>query len=564
MQTTPQSRIDEFTQAKWWGEQTIYDLFVQAEKRSDHLALVDPANRATFTDGFPQRLTYGQLSQHIDALSDLYFRGGIRENDIVVIQLPNIIELPITYLALARLGAIVSPVPVQYGAHELNQAIEKLDPAAYVTVSNLKSQNLSEAHGRLFEQQCPVFSFGDDVGAAIIPLNLQRHTPSPAWQTYVETRTASANDILTICWTSGTTGSPKGVPRSHNHWIISGISSSDSASMTSEDIILNPFPMVNMAGLGGFLFPWLLSGNTLVLHHPFDLNQFLQQIADESVSYTIAAPALLNMLLKDPDIMAATDLSSLRAIGSGGSPLTEWMVSTFQNDYNIPVSNIFGSNEGMCLSSSAVDLPNPADRAVFFPRYGLPGAQWKSRVSKMTKTRLVDASSGKEIVVAGIQGELEISGPSVFDGYWQSEQDNLQVFSEDGYFRTGDVFEIVDDPINSIYYRFVGRSKDIIVRGGMNISPDEIDSLLAGHPKLAAAAVTGYDDDLLGERVGAVVVVKPGESVVLLDITDYLRQLGIAVFKLPEQLRVVASLPINATGKVVRRDLKPLFEKPMP
>jgi acyl-coenzyme A synthetase/AMP-(fatty) acid ligase len=159
MQTTPQSRIDEFTQAKWWGEQTIYDLFVQAEKRSDHLALVDPANRATFTDGFPQRLTYGQLSQHIDALSDLYFRGGIRENDIVVIQLPNIIELPITYLALARLGAIVSPVPVQYGAHELNQAIEKLDPAAYVTVSNLKSQNLSEAHGRLFEQQCPVFSF---------------------------------------------------------------------------------------------------------------------------------------------------------------------------------------------------------------------------------------------------------------------------------------------------------------------------------------------------------------------------------------------------------------------
>ena len=561
MQTTPQQRIDEFTQAGWWGEETLYDFFLAAAKRPDHLALVDPANRSAITDGEPQRFSYKQLGECIDFLSDLFFQGGIQENDKVVVQLPNIVELPITYLALARLGAILSPVPVQYGPHELNQTIEKLSPAAFVTLSNFKSKNLAESHGRIFTNHCPVFSFGDQITTDRVALNLALHKPSSAWQAYVSERTPSANDILTICWTSGTTGSPKGVPRSHNNWLVSGISSLDATKMTQDDILLNPFPMVNMAGIGGFLFPWLISGNTLVLHHPFELKLFLQQIADEKISYSVAAPAVLNMLLKEPEIMSAADLSSLRAIGSGGAPLTEWMVASFQDDYNIPVSNLFGSNEGMCMSSNIDDLPSPADRAIYFPRYGLEGIRWASRVSKMTKTRLVDIDTGVESLSPGKAGELEIFGPSIFDGYWESEQDNALVFSDDGYFRTGDVFEIADDPTKSMFYKFVGRSKDIIVRGGMNISPDEIDKLLAGHPKLAAAAVTGFDDEVLGERIGAVVVAKPGQSIVLGDLTDYLRGIGLAVFKLPEKIRVVAELPMNATGKVLRRELKSLFDE---
>ena len=145
MQTTPQQRIDEFTQAGWWGEETLYDFFLAAAKRPDHLALVDPANRSAITDGEPQRFSYKQLGKCIDFLSDLFFQGGIQENDKVVVQLPNIVELPITYLALARLGAILSPVPVQYGPHELKQTIEKLSPDAFVTLSNFKSKNLAES-----------------------------------------------------------------------------------------------------------------------------------------------------------------------------------------------------------------------------------------------------------------------------------------------------------------------------------------------------------------------------------------------------------------------------------
>ncbi|MBT8080282.1 MAG: acyl--CoA ligase, partial [Gammaproteobacteria bacterium] len=160
---------------------------------------------------------------------------------------------------------------------------------------------------------------------------------------------------------------------------------------------------------------------------------------------------------------------------------------------------------------------------------------------------------------AGKQGEMEIQGATVFDGYWKSPEANAECFTDDGFFRTGDVFEIVGDGEESRFYKFVGRCKDIIVRGGVNISPDEIDNLLAGHPKVAEAAVVGYEDEIMGERVGAVIVPKPGETVTLDELTDFLRGKGLAVFKLPEALRCIDEIPHNAVGKVLRRDLVGLF-----
>ena len=178
----------------------------------------------------------------------------------------------------------------------------------------------------------------------------------------------------------------------------------------------------------------------------------------------------------------------------------------------------------------------------------------------MTRTRLVDLETRAIVYQPGVRAELEIAGPSVFDGYWQAEATNAEVFSGDGFFRTGDVFEIPEEPEKSDFYRFVGRSKDIIVRGGMKISPDEIDNVLAGHPRVSAVAVTGYEDPVLGERIGVAVVPQPGQAVSLDDLTDYLRQQGLAIFKLPERLIEVDALPMNATGKVLRAELRKQFE----
>lgn len=562
MRTTPQERIDDLSKPGWWGTETLDSLFVAAvEKYGDRTALVDQFNRSEFTDGKAQRLSFDQLANAAENLAAKFFAHGLRRDDIVVVQLPNIAELAIIYLALGKLGVILSPVPIQYGLYELNKARELLDPAAFISLTNFKGKNFASEHGAAFTEKSKVFCFGNDCPKSSTALLLDTAKPvaNKDYQAYISGLDLDANDIFTICWTSGTTGQPKGVPRSHNMWIASATASMDSAELGENEMVLNPFPMVNMAAIGGFLYCWFMRGCTLVLHHPFDMEVFLQQIQDEKIAYTIAPPAVLTMLLNKREILDSYDISNLRRIGSGSAPLSEFMVAGFGEDYNIDILNIFGSNEGICLTSGPKDLPDYADRAHFFPRFGIDGLGWDNRARDFVKTRLVNTESGEFVTKTGTQGELEIWGATVFDGYYKSPEANAEVFSSDGYFRTGDLFEITGEGKIPKFYKYVGRCKDIIVRGGVNISPAEIDSELAAHPKISDVCVVGVDDDVMGERIAVAVVAKPGETVVLKDLTSFLKDKGMAVFKLPEKLLCVEALPYNATGKSQRRDVKALF-----
>lgn len=563
MRTTPAERIAEFTKKKWWGEATLTTIFDRAVADSPHrLALVDPLNRCDITDGDALRLTFSEVADHAEKLAATLLAQGIEKDDIVVVQLPNIVELPLLFIALARLGAIVSPVPVQYGVHELSKIQEVLQPKAYISVTHLKGEAFVAVNKQAFPPACKVFVFGDDAPAGTINLDkemLGQATLEPLAR-YLESLSVSANDIFTICWTSGTTGKPKGVPRTHNMWLASAYTTFDVVHFHQNDVLLNPFPLVNMASIGGFLYNWLLSQSRLVLHHPLDLKVFLKQIEEEKVTYTIAPPALLTMLLKDPAMMSATDISSMRIIGSGGAPLSPWMVKEYQENHKIIVINIFGSNEGMVLISGYEDFPDPELRAEYFPRFGVDGLVWHNRIATQIKTRLVDIHTGEEITEPGKPGELLLWGASVFDGYYDSPEANKRVFSEDGFFHTGDMFEIPHNEAHQRFYHFVGRCKDIIIRGGVKISPDELDNLLAGHPKVAEIAVVGYADAVMEERICAVAVPRPGESICLEDLTDFLKDKKVAIFKLPEKLLIVDQLPRNPLGKVLRIDLKKMAE----
>ncbi len=563
MRTTSPERIKDLTDRGWWGDQTLDSIFRDAVERTpDQEALVDQFNRSELCAGDAQRYTFAELGNVVENLAAALHEHGLRQDDIVVVQLPNVVELVVLYLALGRLGVILSPVPVQYGPFELAKAKELLDPVAFITISDCKGQKFASEHGAVFAADCKVFSFGGDAPDGVIPLALSAETPTEhtSYHEYLGSIEVTANDIFTICWTSGTTGTPKGVPRSHNMWISSAIGAHDAAELKDNEMLLNPFPVVNMAAIGGFLYCWLMRSCTLVLHHPFDMGTFLRQIQDEKIAYTIAPPAVLTMLLKKREILDSVDISSLRCIGSGSAPLSEFMVGGFKNDYGIEILNIFGSNEGICLASGPAELPDPAERAQFFPRFGVEGLDWANRIGSRVRTRLMDLQTGKEVTATGQQGELEIWGATVFDGYLNSPEANAEVFADDGYFRTGDVFEITGSDGDLPFYKFVGRCKDIIVRGGVNISPDEIDNVLAGHPKLAEVCVVAYEDEVMGERIGAVVVPKPGEEITLDEITGFLRENGLAVFKLPEAFVVVDELPKNATGKVVRREAKEMFD----
>jgi acyl-CoA synthetase (AMP-forming)/AMP-acid ligase II len=555
-------RVAQYTERGWWGDKTLSDLFLDNVSRSpDTLAVVDPPNRASLVPGEPRRLTYAELQTATDRFALALLDAGIGKDDVVMVQLPNIVELVVVYLASARIGAIVTPLPVQFRSHELRHAMGLTGPKVFITTREFADHDHVEMAQRL-RPECPslehVIALGDDLPAGVISLAaiLDTDVDTSAVDAFAATHPVSADDVHTICWTSGTVAEPKGVPRSHNLWIAIAWATVDGAGLEEGDTLLNPFPLVNMSAIGGMLVPWLLTRGTLVMHQPLDLPVFLAQLGGERVRYTVAPPVLLNLLLLRPGLLENADLSHIRNIGSGSAPLSPWMVAQWQERHGIPILNFFGANEGTALMSDPIDIPDPEERARYFPRLGVPGLTWSNRVAGMIETKLLHPETREVVTEPGEVGELAIRGATVFSGYWKRPGLTEASFDADGYFLTGDLFAVAGE--HEDRYRFVGRLKNLIIRGGMNIAPEEIEYLLADHPMIEDVAVVGVPDGRrLGEEVvTAIVVPKEGEEVKLGDLTDFLKQKDIAAYKLPKRLVSVQSLPRNAVGKVLKREIK--------
>jgi len=540
----------EHRAVKWWGDQTLGAMFrANAAKTPARLAVADAPNRSAFAFGEPRRLTYAELERDVDRIASALSAKGVGKDDIVLVQLPNIVEIIAVYFACAEIGAIVSPIAVQYREHELREISKIMAPRAFICASPVKGAVRPEAARASLPAETAFFTFGPDAPPGAVDLST---APARAAAANDRHPGSGADDVFTICWTSGTTGTPKGVPRSHNHWAAIGPVTHRAARLSDGDVILNPFPMINMASIGGVIMSWLQSAGTLALHHPFDLAVFLKQIADEKPAFALAPPAILNMILKDDKLAAGLDLSSVRTIGSGSAPLAPSMVRGFQQRFGVAIINLFGSNEGVSLASGPDDVPDAEERAAYFPaRSSFPSLY--GAVGGHMRLRLVDPESRREFVEDKRMGELEISGPTVFEGYYNAPDQTAAAFSDDGWYRTGDLFEYVD---GGRLLKFVGRNKDIIIRGGMNIAPEEIDQLLSGHPKLIEACAFPVPDPVLGERIGLAVVTRDNEDVTLGDISDFLKSRGVAIFKLPEKLYSIGPLPRNALNKVLRHEVR--------
>ena len=529
MITSSEQRIRDLTKAGSWGSETLHGLLAKhARERPAELALKDQPNRVELTGDAPLSLSWAELDHASEALAIDLQELGVQAGDPLIVQLPNVVELAVTYYAASKLGAIVSPIPVQYSSHELQMMAAALGAGIVISMERLRDTRLAEL-ARAALPGLQVVAFGSELQLDTRP-GSRRCRRGPE----------DANAVLSVCWTSGTTGTPKGVPRSHNMWLATGRYSMAAGSYTPGDVLLNPFPLVNMAALGGFLFPSALLGCAIVLHHPLDPALFLRQMQDEHITFTIAPPALLNQLAKSPDMWRQFDFSALRSVGSGSAPLAPWMIDTFSREYGVEVVNFYGSNEGISLFATPETAPEPEVRAAMFPRPPAGAA---------IATRVADPDTGAEVTGLGERGELLISGATVFDGYLDA--DNSEVFSEDGFFRTGDLVELCGEGGN--YYRIVGRCKDIINRGGMKISPAEIDVALEQHPDVVEAAVCAYADERLGEKICACLVLpEDGTAPTLEALQAYLLEQGFARFKLPERIAVFEQLPRNPLGKVQR------------
>ena len=521
-------------------------------------AIIDPLNREALMDGPVRALSWLQADDEVSRLAQVLLDEGITAGDVVGVQLPNVVEIAVAFLAIVRIGAIVAPFPVQYRAYELTHLSNVAGVKAFITASRIGGRAAAAEMNGLREQipsLRTVAAFGRDLppGVAGLDARVAAADDRSALAAHLAAWSPDPNDCVTICWTSGTESTPKGVQRTHYDWLAMRTSTVEGPELTADDVLLNPFPMVNMAGINGMFLPWLTVGGLLVQHHPFDLPTFLRQIEQYGVTYTVAPPALLTTLLHDEALLAQADISSLRVLGSGSAPLAPSLLQGWHDKFGIEIINFYGSNEGISLLGTPKDIPDPAVRAQYFPRSSAPGRTWSYSVARWTQTRIVDPVTHAEITEARVPGELQIKGPCVFPGYLPASG-VPDPFEPDGFLKTGDILEIAGDDLEYLHY--VDRSKDMVVRGGMKISAAELEGFISGHPKVADVAVVGYPDEVLGERTCAIVVPRGSETVTLAEIVGHLRDIGIATFKLPERLELRSELPRNPLGKILKRDLR--------
>ena len=545
---TPKKMIKKYTEKGYWREETLLDDFKQDVKRfPERIALVDPPNKESLMGLKPERITYKELSRAVDAVATSFVDMGIKKDDFIIMQMPNCWELAALYLAIAKAGAIASPLPVQWRQKEFKYIANITEAKAFITVEDFRGFKHLEM-GKEMRSRLSNLKY-------ILSLkDLREMIKGDAATEKLDRIETDPNDIFFIEWTSGTEADPKGCPMSHNNWYAQSNLFLELYECRMGDIMLMTAPLVNMTAGTGYI-PWIRTAGTLVLHHPFDAGILLKQIMEERPDRTLMVPALLNMILKHPKV-DDFDFSSLRIIVTGSAPPSIYSMQEFKRRWGVEILNNWGQNEGTNLISGPVTTPLEL-RADHIPQFGKKGAGWPCEAFfRGIETKVVD-SSGKELTEPGEVGELLYKAPSVIPCYFKRPDMTKAAFEPDGFFHTGDLFQIKEGD----YVNFFDRKKDIIIRGGFNISAQEIENMLLGHPGIADAAAVAMPDEIMGEKTCVYVVPKEGEKVDLEDLTSFMKEKGIAVYKLPERLEIIDAIPRNPVGKTIKKELREDIKK---
>lgn len=530
-------RIEEYEEAGAWGDRTVLEQFDELiDEHPDRLALADPPNRPELTGHAPERLTYEELGESVGCIAAGLRDVGVEKDDVVVVQLPNTWELAALYLAVARAGGIISPLPVQWRRRELDHVAELTDADLFVTIEEFDGfDHAALGEASKLETVVTLDEVRDWLTGAT--------TPGPLPEVPV-----GAHEIFNLQWTSGTTADPKACPMTHNNWFANPVP--PQAEMQEGGRILCTAPLVNMTAVGVSFVPWLLTRSTMLLHHPFDAEVLLKQLMGEGVTFTTFVPALLARLLKHPKV-DDFDFSHVETIVTGSAAPAPWTLEAFEERWGIEIINIWGQNEGTGIVSGPRTTPL-SRRATDFPRLG-HDTDWGLEDPRLTTidTKVVDPDTGEELDEVGEVGELLYRGPFVMPEYFRQRELTEAAFDEGGYFRTGDLFRVEEDDFVS----FFDRKKDVIIRGGYTISAKEVENIVLEHDAVQDAAAVGMPDPELGERVALYAVPAEGEELTLDEITSFMEE-EVAIYKHPERLETVDEIPRNPVGKVLKTELR--------
>ncbi len=541
--------IAMWTESGAWEYKTFIDYFKgHVAREPEKVCLVDPLNKEALVGLKPERLTYRELDRAVDATAEGLLARGIGKDDIVMVQLPNTWELAMLYLAITRTGGLISPLPMQWRYSELNYIAGLTKAKAVITVDEFNTFSHREQAEKLTAQHPSI--------QQIITLPEIRQMSQGAVTGKLDAIRIDPNDVFTLCWSSGTEAEPKGCPLSHNNWLFQAALCFETAPIKPGDNLITAGPLVNMASIGTVYIEWLKCGGKLVLHHPFDGPTFVMQLMAEEINYTLLVPAVVNALLKHP-MVDKFDLSKVRAITIGAAPPSLWSVEELKRRWGIEFANIWGQNEGTANVAGPFDIPEMEMRLDHFPKYGGAESKWATPLRRHLSMKVVDPLTGREVQGEGAVGELHYRGPNVIPGYFRRPDLTEKAFDKDGFFNTGDLFQIKSNDCVG----FFDRTKDIIIRGGFNISAQEVENMILAHPKVQDAAAVAMPDEKLGERTCVYLVPKEGEQVTLDEIVAFMKEKGIAAYKLPERIEIVQAIPRNPVGKILKKDLREDIKK---
>jgi len=460
--------------------------------------------------------TYAELDDAAARVAGLLATRSVGAGDRVGVMLPNVPEFASVYYGVLRAGAVVVPMNPLLKAREVEYYLA--DSGAKV----LFAWDAVAAEAATGAKDTEVVVVSDGFAATL--------DPAPAG--LVE---RSSDDTAVILYTSGTTGRPKGAELTHGN-LISNVEVvlSDLVDLGPEDVVFGGLPLFHSFGQTVTLNATIASGATLSMMTRFDASAALRMLAGQRATVFAGVPTMYSAFLAAAE---APELPDLRTCISGGAALPVEVLNQFEKTFGCVILEGYGLSETSPVAS-----------------FNRPGKQRKpgSIGTPVTgvELRVVDDSNAE--VPHGDVGEIAIRGHNVMKGYWRKPEATAEVLSTDGWLRTGDIGRVDEDG----FFFIVDRKKDLIIRGGYNVYPREIEEVLYEHPAVAEAAVIGLPHPELGEEIGAAVALKPGAATTAQELRDFVKS-QVAAYKYPRRVWFVEALPKGSTGKILKREIVP-------
>jgi len=482
--------------------------------------------------------TYGELDKQIDRYASLLASLDLKPGDRVALQLPKCMEFILLEQAVLSVGGIVIPLNTDYRPEEITYFLS--DSGARLLFTDL--ERFLRARGEIAKHQ--------GIKTVLVDSEAAEEAVSLAALLEKATRSdqrrypAQGDDTAIICYTSGTTGKPKGAMLTHNNLISNMTALHEAWGWTDRDILLHVLPLFHVHGLFVALHGALNAGATIVMHEKFDPLRTWQSLEQYRCTILMGVPTMYQRLMAQwAGMQKKPDLTSMRLFISGSAPLLETQFLRFEEATGFRILERYGMTETGMLSSNTLEAAGRQAKSVGFP---LPGVE----------VRVV--SGAGEDVTTGEVGEVWVRGANVFKGYWGMPEKTQESFDR-GWFKTGDLG--YQDPSDNARLYLVGRAKELIITGGYNVYPKEVENVLEGHGAVKEAAVIGLPDEDFGERVVAVVVPKETSADVSAQSLIDFSKVRLAGYKCPKQVFFTDELPRNAMGKLQKNRLVEQYGK---